>query len=47
MPSKAELVHRIAVALKDVGLNQTEAARCLRIAQPDVNKMLNGHFRQF
>jgi predicted XRE-type DNA-binding protein len=44
---KAELVHQIAAALKEEGLNQTEAARRLRIAQPDVSRMLNGHFRQF
>ena len=44
---KAELVHQIAAALKEEGLNQTEAARRLRIAQPDVSKMLHGHFRQF
>lgn len=44
---KAELVHQIAAALKDDGLNQTEAARRLRITQPDVSNMLRGHFRQF
>ena len=44
---KAELVHQIAAALKEEGLNQTEAARRLRVTQPDVSNMLRGHFRQF
>jgi predicted XRE-type DNA-binding protein len=44
---KAELVHRIAAAMKEEALNQTDAARRLGIAQPDVSRMLNGHFRQF
>ncbi len=44
---KAELVRQIAVALKDEELTQTAAARRLGIAQPDVSKMLRGHFRQF
>lgn len=41
---KAELVHQIAAALKEEGLNQAEAARRLHIAQPDVSRMLHGHF---
>jgi predicted XRE-type DNA-binding protein len=44
---KAELVRRIAAMIEKEGLNQTEAARCLQIAQPDVSRMLRGHFRQF
>jgi predicted XRE-type DNA-binding protein len=44
---KAELVHQIGAALKEEGLNQTEAARRLGITQPDVSNMLRGHFRQF
>ena len=44
---KAELVHQIGEALKEEGLNQTEAARRLGITQPDVSNMLRGHFRQF
>jgi predicted XRE-type DNA-binding protein len=44
---KAELVRRIAAAMKEQGLTQTAAAHRLGIAQPDVSKMLKGHFRQF
>ena len=44
---KAELVHQIAAALKDEGLTQKEAAQRLGVAQPDVSRMLGGHFRQF
>ena len=44
---KAELVRQIAGMLDKEGLTQTEAARRLRIAQPDVSRMLRGHFRQF
>lgn len=44
---KAELVRRIAAVMKDQGLTQTAAARRLGIEQPDVSKMLKGHFRQF
>lgn len=44
---KAELVRQVAAMLAQEGLNQTEAARRLQIAQPDVSRMLRGHFRQF
>jgi predicted XRE-type DNA-binding protein len=44
---KAELVRQIATAMKDQELTQTAAARRLGVAQPDVSKMLKGHFRQF
>jgi predicted XRE-type DNA-binding protein len=44
---KAELVRQIAATLKEDGLTQAAAARRLGIAQPDVSKMLRGHFRQF
>ena len=44
---KAELVRRIATVMKDQDLTQTAAAQRLGIAQPDVSKMLRGHFRQF
>ena len=44
---KAELVRKIAAMLREQGLTQTEAARHLQIAQPDVSRMLRGHFRQF
>ena len=44
---KAELVRRIAAVMKEQELTQTAAARRLGIEQPDVSKMLKGHFRQF
>lgn len=44
---KAELVRRIAKALKAQSLTQAEAAKALAIGQPDVSKMLAGQFRQF
>jgi len=44
---KAELMRRIAIAIKERDLSQTSAAELLGITQPDVSKMLTGHFRQF
>jgi predicted XRE-type DNA-binding protein len=44
---KAELVRRIAAVMKEEELTQTAAADRLGVAQPDVSKMLRGHFRQF
>ncbi|MFZ1101834.1 MAG: helix-turn-helix transcriptional regulator [Hyphomicrobiaceae bacterium] len=44
---KAELVRLIATVMSAQGLTQTATARRLGIAQPDVSKMLKGHFRQF
>jgi predicted XRE-type DNA-binding protein len=44
---KAELVREIALTMKEQGLTQTAAARVFRTTQPDVSKMLKGHFRQF
>jgi predicted XRE-type DNA-binding protein len=44
---KAELVRRIAIVMEDQDLTQTATARRLGIAQPDVSKLLKGHFRQF
>jgi predicted XRE-type DNA-binding protein len=44
---KAELVRQIASVMEDQQLTQTAAARRLGIEQPDVSKMLRGHFRQF
>lgn len=44
---KAVLVRQIAAVMKEQALTQTEAARRLGIAQPDVSKLLRGHFRQF
>jgi predicted XRE-type DNA-binding protein len=44
---KAELVRQIAAVMKEQELTQTAAARRLGVEQPDVSKMLKGHFRQF
>jgi predicted XRE-type DNA-binding protein len=44
---KAELVRRIAATMKEQDLNQTAAAERLNITQPDISRMLRGHFRQF
>ena len=44
---KAELVREIALTMKERGLTQTAAARVFGATQPDVSKMLRGHFRQF
>jgi predicted XRE-type DNA-binding protein len=44
---KAEFVREIALTMKEQGLTQAAAARVLRVTQPDVSKMLRGHFRQF
>jgi predicted XRE-type DNA-binding protein len=44
---KAELVLRIAITMKECALNQTAAAEQLGVTQPDVSRMLEGHFRQF
>jgi predicted XRE-type DNA-binding protein len=44
---KAEFVRQIAAVMKEQELTQTAAARLLGIDQPDVSKMLRGHFRQF
>jgi len=44
---KAELVREIARTMMEKALTQQAAARMLRIGQPDVSKMLRGHFRQF
>ncbi len=44
---KAELVRQIAAMLEKEGLSQAAVAQRLEIAQPDVSRMLRGHFRQF
>ena len=44
---KAELVHQIAGILQEEHLTQKDTAVRLGIAQPDVSRMLAGHFRQF
>jgi predicted XRE-type DNA-binding protein len=44
---KAELVRQIATVMDYQQLTQAAAAHRLGIEQPDVSKMLRGHFRQF
>ena len=41
---KADLVIAIAARIKSKGLTQTKAASLLGLAQPDVSKLLRGHF---
>jgi len=44
---KAKFVREIARTMKAQGLTQTAAASIFGATQPDVSKMLKGHFRQF
>ena len=41
---KADLVIAIAARIKSKGLTQAKAASLLGLAQPDVSKLLRGHF---
>lgn len=42
---KAELMARIQDILDQRDLTQTKAARILGVSQPDISRMLKGHFR--
>ncbi len=42
---KAELVRRIGLLIEAGPMTQAEAARRMGMTQPDVSKMLRGHFR--
>ena len=42
---KAELVTRIQGVITKEDLTQTEAAKRMGLSQPDVSRILNGHFR--
>lgn len=44
---KADLVLRIAARIKSKGLAQAKAASLLGLAQPDVSKLLRGHFAEY
>jgi predicted XRE-type DNA-binding protein len=44
---KAQLVEKIDLILKGMGLKQAETAQLLNVSQPDVSRMLCGNFRQF
>jgi predicted XRE-type DNA-binding protein len=41
---KADIVLRIAARIKSKGLTQAKAASSLGLAQPDVSRLLRGHF---
>jgi predicted XRE-type DNA-binding protein len=42
---KAELVCRIEQQIKTAKLTQAQAAKLMSMTQPDVSKMLRGHYR--
>jgi predicted XRE-type DNA-binding protein len=44
---KAELVRRLQHRIDARKLTQAQAARLLRVSQPDVSRILRGHFREF
>lgn len=44
---KAELVRRIQQRIAARELTQVQAAKLMGISQPDVSRMLRGHFRDF
>jgi predicted XRE-type DNA-binding protein len=44
---KAELVSRIDAIVRQRRLTQTKAAALLGLSQPDVSRLLRGHFRDY
>lgn len=42
---KAQLVSRLADAIKERHLTQSAAAKAAGVSQPDVSRILKGHFR--
>jgi predicted XRE-type DNA-binding protein len=44
---KAKLVRRIHHRIDACGLIQVQAAKLMDVSQPDVSRMLRGHFRDF
>jgi predicted XRE-type DNA-binding protein len=44
---KAKLVRRIHQRIKFRELTQVQAAKLMGVSQPDVSRMLRGHFRDF
>ena len=42
---KAELVSRVQAIINDQGLTQTDAALVTGVSQPDISRILKGHFR--
>lgn len=47
LQAKAALTHQIYARLKSLSLNQSQAALRLKLAQPDVSKLMNGRFTGF
>jgi len=47
MEAKAVLVIEISKAIKKKKLTQTNASKILRVSQPKLSALLNGHFRGF
>jgi predicted XRE-type DNA-binding protein len=45
--AKADLVIGIAALVRSKGLSQTAAAKLIGIAQPDVSRLMRGHFDGF
>ena len=45
--AKADLVIGIAAIIRSKGLSQTAAAKLIGIAQPDVSRLMRGHFEGF
>ena len=45
--AKAQLAHRINALIQERGLKQKDAALLLRITQPEVSQMANGHLSGF
>jgi len=44
---KAELVCRIDAIIRQRKMTQTEAARLLKLSQPDISRLLRGDFREY
>jgi predicted XRE-type DNA-binding protein len=44
---KADLIINIAGLIKEKGLTQAQAAKIMGLAQPDVSKLMKGHFSGF
>jgi predicted XRE-type DNA-binding protein len=44
---KADLIINIAELIKEKGLTQARAAKIMGLAQPDVSKLMRGHFAGF
>jgi predicted XRE-type DNA-binding protein len=44
---KADIVIAIAAQIKNRGLTQTQAAELIGLKQPDVSKLLRGHFEGY